>query len=490
VPISRPARHRFPLTGTRPAVRIGLVSNEPSFFYHAIRRLKARHRWFTLGMGIKRWLLLLGLGAAVAGTGVAQFLAILRQSERLPERLVSLLGLEFLPPLFRILLPLLLGALLVLLAIFRLVRNVLAPFRRPDEAVGDSLYFHVQRNRGPQIVAIGGGTGMPGLLRGLKEHTSNITAVVTVADDGGSSGRLRRELGLLPPGDFRNNIAALARDETMMAQLMQYRFGGQLATGPAYGHQRDHNGAGHQNTRGELQGHAFGNLLLAALAGISGGFDQALLAVERVLAMRGRVMPSTLENVTLVADVLVSTPEKPEGVVERVVGESAIPQAGGRIKRVALEPAGVAVYPPVIQAILQADLIVLGPGSLYTSILPNLLVPGVAQALEIARAPKIYVCNLATQPGETDNYTVADHVAAILRHVPAGCLDLVLANDNLSVPATKGGGHTIYVVPVPPEGVALQTTDLVDEERPWRHDSSKLAQKVMELLPHNSKRIV
>jgi uncharacterized cofD-like protein len=475
------------LTRLVPAARIWRVSRQLSF----VRLLTARQRWFTLGMGIKRWLLVLGVGAAVAGIGLAQFLFILYQSERLPERLSALVALQFLPPLFRVLLPLLLGGLLVLLALFRLVRNLLAPFRRPDERVSDSLYFHVQRNRGPQIVAIGGGTGMPGLLRGLKEYTSNITAVVTVADDGGSSGRLRRELGLLPPGDFRNNIAALARDETMMAQLMQYRFGGQVVTTPVNKRREEANGEGSPaNGRGELQGHAFGNLLLAALAGISGGFDQALLAVERVLAMRGRVMPSTLENVILVADVLVPNAEKPEGVVERVIGESAIPLAGGRIKRVALEPAEVAAYPPVIQAILQADLIVLGPGSLYTSILPNLLVPGVAQALEIARAPKIYVCNLATQPGETDNYNVADHVAAILRHVPARCLDLILANDNLSVPATRGGGRTVYVAPIPPEGVPLQTADLVDEERPWRHDSSKLAKVVMELLPQISKRIV
>jgi uncharacterized cofD-like protein len=470
------------LTGSIAAVRICAVSKQLSL----VRLLTARHRWFSLGMGVKRWLLILGLGAAVAGMGLAQLLFILYQSERLPETLSSLIALPFLPPFIRILLPLLLGGLLVWVALFRLVDNLLAPFRRPDERISDSVYFHAQRNRGPQIVAIGGGTGMPGVLRGIKEYTSNITAVVTVADDGGSSGRLRRELGLLPPGDFRNNIAALARDETMMTQLMQYRFGGKVIAAPGYNRQDGHTPA---NGRGELQGHAFGNLLLAALTGVTGGFDQALLAVERVLAMRGRVMPSTLENVTLVADVLVAKAEKPEGVVERVSGESAIPRAGGRIKRVALEPSDVAAYPPVIQAILHADLVLLGPGSLYTSILPNLLVPGVTQALQITRAPKIYLCNLATQPGETDNYSVADHVAAILRHVPAQCLDLVLANDNLSVPAGRGGGQTIYVAPIPPQGVQLRTADLVDEERPWRHDSGKLAKVIMELLSQIPKHI-
>lgn len=318
---------------------------------------------------------------------------------------------------------------------------------------------------GPRIVAIGGGTGMPGLLRGLTEYTDNITAIVTVADDGGSSGRLRRDLGLLPPGDFRNNIAALSSDEALMTQLLQYRFGGSVA------------GA----EQGELQGHAFGNLLLAALTGITGSFDEALLAAQRVLAMRGRVVPSTLAPVTLVADVLVG--DAPDtAVIRRVVGESAITHAGGRIQRVALEPPDARAYPPALKALFQADLIVMGPGSLYTSVLPNLLLPDLAQALQYARAPKVYICNLATQPGETDNYTVADHVDTLLRHVPTKFLDLVIANDNLSVPAGTGGGHTHFVEPVPPGHVRLLLTDLVDEKRPWRHDSRKLARTVMTVL--------
>ena len=322
----------------------------------------------------------------------------------------------------------------------------------------------------PRIVAIGGGTGMPGLLRGLTAYTHNITAVVTVADDGGSSGRLRRELGLLPPGDFRNNMAALSRDEALMTQLLQYRFGSSVSGGDEHGAQ------------GDLRGHAFGNLLLAALAGITGSFDEALLAAQRVLAMRGRVVPSTLEHVTLVAEVLVARGGE-TAVLERVVGESAIPKAGGKIQRVDLEPANVRAYPPALRAIFQADLIVMGPGSLYTSILPNLLISDLAEALKHARAPKVYVCNLATQPGETDGYTVADHVHALLDHIPAGCLDMVLANDNLSLAADVGGGRTMFVQPVAPRGaVRLVTADLVDEKRPWRHDSQKVAKRVMELL--------
>jgi uncharacterized cofD-like protein len=311
---------------------------------------------------------------------------------------------------------------------------------------------------------------MPSLLRGLTKHTSNITAIVTVADDGGSSGRLRRELGVLPPGDFRNNIAALARDETLMTQLLQYRFAGSLSD--------EEQTAG----RSDLQGHAFGNLLLAALAGITGSFEEALLAAGRVLAVSGRVLPSTLANVNLVAEVQFTV----SGQKVRIEGESAIPKAGGKIVRVALDPPSVAAYPPAVQAILKADMVVIGPGSLYTSIIPNLLVPDIAQALRYTRATRVYTCNLATQPGETDNLTVADHVEAIRRHLDVEeggwpCLDLVIANDNLSVPPGTGGGDTEYVKPVEPRDIPLITADLVDEHRPWRHDSDKLARVLLEL---------
>ena len=196
-----------------------------------------------------------------------------------------------------------------------------------------------------------------------------------------------------------------------------------------------------------------------------------------MLALRGRVLPSTLADVALEADILL-----PDGTVQRVVGESAIPEANGRIQQVHLQPSNVKAYPATLQAIFQADIIVMGPGSLYTSILPNLLVPDLAEALLHTRAPKIYICNLATQPGETDNYSVADHVATLFQHIPTGCLDMVIANDNLSVPPTKGGGNTIYVKLTPPPNLPMKTADLVDESRPWRHDGAKLARVVMGLL--------
>jgi uncharacterized cofD-like protein len=445
---------------------------------HITQSLFKERRWLTPGIGVKRWLITLSIGATLIGLGIVYLIVIAREAGWLTSSQFESLTLQALPNHWRMLLSFGVGGAICAFAIYRLGGNLIAPFRQNgqhDENLAESLYEFSIRKRGPHIVAIGGGTGMPGLLRGLRQHTHNITAVVTVADDGGSSGRLRQELGLLPPGDFRNNLAALADDEALMSQVLQYRFGGTV------------NGVG----KGELEGHAFGNLLLAALTGITGSFDEALLAAERVLALRGRALPSTLAEVTLGAEVEIVN-ERGETAVQQISGESAIPEAGGRIKRVFLTPALVRAYPPVVQAIFRADLIVMGPGSLYTSILPNLLIPDLAEALRRARAPKIYICNLAIQPGETDNYSVADHVTAILQHTPADCVDIVLANDNLSVPPDMGGGKTVYVQPVglpptAPEQVKMITADLVDEERPWRHDSEKLARAVMNLLPNGRK---
>lgn len=426
--------------------------------------------WFAPGIGVKRWLLILALGAIIAGVGVGAFVVGLGQRDVLHGDIYGLITLSFLPVVLRVLIPLFIGGLLIFMAVFRLSKNIVAPFREPGVRVVDSLQRYTQRSRGPRIVAIGGGTGLPALLRGLTEYTNNITAIVTVADDGGSSGRLRREMGVLPPGDFRNNMAALAQDEALMTQLLQYRFGGQLV--------------GDGNGRNGLQGHAFGNLLLVALTGITGSFDEALVAAGRVLAVQGQVLPSTLANVTLVADVI------PESQMEplRIVGESSIPKAEGRVEMVALEPADVPAYPPSVKAILQADLVIIGPGSLYTSIIPNLLVKDITRALQRTRAKRIYVCNLAVQPGETDNYNVADHVMALERHTvldemdERGIIDVVLANNNLSVPPTTGGGYTIFVQPDGPRNVPLVTADLVDEKRPWRHDSQKLSKVVIEFV--------
>lgn len=423
-----------------------------------------RRRWLTPGIGIKRWIVLLSIGGALLGLGGLTLLQALDRVGWLPSWLFPALTLQFLPPVLRILLPAIVGFLLLGYAVFRIGRNLVEPLRPGEGAVVDSLYDYRRRGRGPHIVAIGGGTGMPGLLRGLTPYTANITAIVTVADDGGSSGRLRRDLGVLPPGDFRNNLAALAKDEALLTQVLQYRFSSTAVNGHS-----------------DLQGHAFGNLMLAALTGITGSFDEALLAAQRVLALRGQVLPSTLESVTLVADVALKTAASTAPDVVRVVGESAIPEAGGKVERVYLEPDDIRAYPPALRALFQADLIVLGPGSLYTSILPNLLVRDLAEALRHARARTVYVCNIATQPGETDGYSVTDHVAALQAHVPGDWLDIVLANDNLSIPPNTGGGDTHFVALDQPAGVDLVTADLVDENRPWRHDSDKLARVIMSL---------
>ena len=420
-------------------------------------------KWLVPGIGIKRWLVLLFFGVTFLALGVAYLLVNFYREQAMPP-VFYYITLQFIPRLARGALFGLLGIGAFVVALIQLNRSLLAPFMRPgSEPVVETVYRHRQRERGPKVVAIGGGTGLSTLLRGLRMYTSNITAIVTVADDGGSSGRLRRELGVLPPGDFRNCIAALADSESLTTQLFQYRF-----------------------TEGKgLDGHSFGNLFIAAMAAVTGSFESALVESSRVLAVRGRILPSTLQNVTLMADLR----QEVEGRVNRVAGESRITESGGYIERVCLEPGDVRAYPEAIRAILEADMIILGPGSLYTSIMPNLLVRDIAQATRASRATKIYVCNVATQHGETDYYSTADHVTALERHVGAGLVDAVLANDRMDVdfsaaPSGVGG----MVEPSHPEGLRLVTADLIDVEHPWRHDSRKLAQAVMDLYAQSGGR--
>ena len=356
------------------------------------------------------------------------------------------------------------GLALVALAVIELNRTLLSAFRRSDQAeVVDIVYRHRQRQRGPKVVAIGGGHGLNTLLRGLKNYTDNITAIVTVADDGGSSGRLRRELGMLPPGDFRNCLAALSDAEGLVSQLFQYRFA--------------------DNT--DLDGHSFGNLYLTAMTAITGSFEAALGESSRVLAVRGQVMPSTLTQVTLAAEVL--SPELAQGDgrtrATQVYGESNIGHAHGRIQRVYLQPGDAPAYPKAIRAILDADLIVIGPGSLYTSVLPNLLVHDLRSALQSAPALTVYVCNVATQAGETMGYDVTDHVEALTSHVGRDVFSIVLANGNVMTDRSLGGGaEWVHPPESEPGTYRLILADLVDSQYPWRHDPTKLAQALMALL--------
>lgn len=257
-----------------------------------------------------------------------------------------------------------------------------------------------QWEKGPKIVVVGGGTGLSTLLRGLKRYTANLTAIVTVSDDGGGSGMLRRDIGILPPGDIRHCMEALANAEPIMTDLLKYRF-----------------------TEGSLRGQCFGNLLLAAMDGVTGSFEEAVRQMGHVLAITGRVLPVTSADVQL------------EAVFENgssIVGESSIyafkKEQDCRIDHVALIPEKPAALPDALEAIAEADLILLGPGSLYTSIIPNLLVDGVVEALCKARALKVYICNIMTQEGETEGYTAADHVEALMAHGAPGMVDLCLAN--------------------------------------------------------------
>ena len=311
---------------------------------------------------------------------------------------------------------------------------------KEKETMLEALYRRKKLNKGPKIVAIGGGTGLSMLLKGIKGITNNITAVVTVGDDGGSSGRLREELGVLPPGDIRNCIAALADDEDLVTKLFQYRF--KIGEG--------------------LKGHSFGNLFLTALCSITGDMVRAVKESSNVLSIRGRVLPSTLDNMKLAA-------EMEDGRI--IHGESAIPEAGGKIKRLFTEPAECKALPEVIEAIKEADLIIMGPGSLYTSVIPNLLIKEIAQAVAQSKAKKIYVCNIMTQKGETDNYSVASHVNALINHAgSSNILDAVLVNNSLptelSPTYAKYGSYPVVLdmENMTPTGVKVVTGNLLEEE--------------------------
>lgn len=418
-----------------------------------LTRLRDNLRWFIPGMGVKRWLGLLLLGATLIGLGIAYVLIDAYRDGAMPF-LPGLLTLQFLPRTVRGLLVGGVGAIFLLLAMAQINRTLLEPFMRPGENLARVVSEHRRRGRGPKVVAIGGGTGLSTLLRGLKQHTSNITAIVTVADDGGSSGRLRQSLGVLPPGDFRNCIAALADDEALTTQLFQYRFGG----------------------ANDLGGHSFGNLFITAMAEVSGSFERGLLESSKVLNIRGRVVPSTLSDVTLVGEL------GAEGQAVSVVeGESNITRTGGAIQRVHLRPNDAPAYPGAIRALLEADLIVLGPGSLYTSLIPNLLVPDLMEAIKASRALKIYVCNTATQPGETDGYSVLDHAQAIERHTEPGLFPLVLANTRQRGTLLPGL-NWVQFDPAVNGARRVIMADLANEQYPWRHDSAKLAAVLMDLL--------
>ncbi len=423
-----------------------------------IQNIRDMGRWLAPGLGIKRWFSFVLLGITFLGVGLAALLSDLYRLEFVDERMLTILNyfsLQVLPIWLRVLIFGGVGIGLVAYGIYRLNRSLLRPFIRPGRAVVDELANYRRRERGPRIVTIGGGHGLATLLRGLKTYTQNLTAIVTVADDGGSSGRLRESYGIPPPGDIRNCLAALSNDEQMLTQLFRYRFSG----------------------AGGLDGHSFGNLFITALADLTGSFEEAIAESGRVLSVSGRVLPSTLHDVKLVADVQI--PNVPNQV--RVQGESSIPKAAGRVRRLWLEPNDAPAFPPALNAILNADMIVVGPGSLYTSLLPNLLVQDLLGAMRASRALKVYVCNIATQSGETDVYSCYDHIRALEEHVGERLFDIVLCNDNYAGEL----GENDQWVRADEETLAdkrVHCADLTDSSYPWRHDSAKLARTLIEIL--------
>jgi len=406
-------------------------------------------RWLTPGLQIKRWLLLLMLSELVLVLGVAYALKELYQAAHLPG-FFYYLTLQFLPYWARAITFSVFGVGLLLVSYLKLTQSILGPFLpgNSTSSVLEVIHAYRLRGRGPRVVAIGGGTGLSSLLRGLKTYTSNLSAIVTVADDGGSSGRLRDEYRILPPGDFRQCLIALADAEPLMKQLFDHRF-----------------------KEGSLNGHAFGNLFIMAMADVTGNFEQALRESGKVLAVKGTIVPSTLQDVTLVASINGGTVE----------GESKIPKQNAPISHVFLKPDGVQVNPEAAQAILNAELITVGPGSLYTSILPNLLVEGMVEAIKASPAIKLYICNLAAQPGETEGYGVDDYLRVIREHVGANLFDFVLVNSNTLHPPTGGQAPVIFR-PVDttrhPE-VRFIASDVVNVKIPSHHDPDKLARTIM-----------
>jgi uncharacterized cofD-like protein len=406
-------------------------------------------RWLRPGLEVKRWVLLLAASILIVDLAVAYFLKDVYQVVPLPNW-AAYVTLQFFPRWLRGLLFLSFGVSLLLFSIVRLQRSVLGPFLTGGErSVAEVIYSFRTRSRGPRIVAVGGGTGMSTLLRGLKEYTANLAAIVTVADDGGSSGRLREEYRILPPGDFRQCLVALADAEPLVKQLFNHRF---------------------QN--GSLDGHSFGNLFIMAMAEVTGNFEHALRESGRVLAVRGEIIPSTLHDVTLVASV--------NGAM--IEGESKIPMQNGPISRVFLRPDEAELNPEAALAIMNSELIVIGPGSLYTSILPNLLVPGMVRAIKESPALKVFVCNVAEQPGETDNYNVSDYLRVLHEHTGEDLFDFAIVNSNLSHLPTGGQSQVLFDLQEVQRDfpqIRFIAADVVNVRIPSHHDPHKLARMVM-----------
>ena len=412
-------------------------------------------RWMYPGMHLKRWLFLLFVGIAVLGLAAAIFLRDLYRTANADEiEIVFWLTGAWLEPQVRAAIVAVIGLGLTGVGMWGLMRSVVSPFVGRNDSVLEVLYTKRYLARGPRIVAIGGGTGLSTLLRGLKGYSANITAVVAVADDGGSSGQLRQQLGIVPPGDIRNCIAALADAEPLMTQLMQYRF----PTGSGLDH------------------HAFGNLFIAAMTAVTGDFEEAVRESNRVLAVRGQVLPATSVPLNLSAQLASG---------RHLYGQVGIARAEEPIERVMIEPADVRANGEALERILEAELIVLGPGSLFSSVLPNLLIPDVRDAIAAAPGLKAYVCNVATQPGETEAMSASAHLRALFAHVGDDLVDYVIVNRNSDARRPEGWRAKPVEVDVrrlEELPVVIVEEDVIDPHNAHRHDPAKLAAALMRLL--------
>ncbi len=432
----------------------------PTYADDVSQKIQCWSKWLTPGLSIKRWLVVNFTGILLTSLGIGIVLPLLPIYPPIALLIHSLLAITNILPNYVLgIMTLAIGLCLTFWGQTRTL-NSIAQVLQPEgeDKLVDILLAHRRLNRGPKIVAIGGGTGLSNLLRGLKQYSNNLTAIVTVADDGGSSGRLREELGVLPPGDIRNCITALAKEESLLTELFQYRF-------PA--------GDG-------LKGHSFGNLFLTAMSEITGDLEKAIAASSKVLAVQGQVLPATLNDVRLWA-------ELDRG--QRIEGESKIAEAKGKIHKIGCIPANPTALPPTIQAIKSADYIILAPGSLYTSIIPNLLVPEIREAIAQAPVPRIYVCNIMTQPGETDGYTVSDHIRALDRACGQKLFDTVLVNqgkpsERALIKYTQENSHPVLFdeEDVANLGRKVILENIMSEDRQTnyiRHDFQRLAKTLI-----------
>ena len=424
-------------------------------------------KWLYPGLGFKRWMFCFAVGVMLASLGLAlvfnyKYLDVIE--EEIFRAVYNIRGsYDYTATTIIGTVVTVIGVGLMLIATRFVVRSlIMILLPNKSERLVDLIYEKRRLASGPTITVIGGGHGLSVLLRGIKTVTSNVTAVVTVADDGGSSGRLREDLGIIPPGDLRNCLVALADTEPLMEKLFQHRF---------------------PEGKGTLSGHSFGNLFIAAMTEVTGDVEQALNNSGKVLAVKGRVLPASKESVRL--DAIME-----DGTI--VEGESRIPEAHKRIKRVRLFPTEVEPVESALDALKNADMIILGPGSLYTSIMPNLLVKGVADVVRKSRAVKVYICNVMTQAGETDGYTASMHAKAIIDHGGRGIIDYIIVNgtkisDEMKAHYAKEGAYPVVIDEdeIAALGLGLIKADIINETDLIRHDPDKLAMAIMQNIPFN-----